>query len=265
MKQPHPNQINRRDLLRNGTLAISLGAIVAACGGNGDGAPGRVGVVAPPDELDIDASVDDEVLLRTLQSLEYTLIELYSRLLDVDAFGDDAELIQRFVDDHTANADQIGELITANGGQEYACANTFLMERAVEPVLTAVADSDDAHRDALDSAYVFEAILGASYQSLVIRLDAASRPAMMLTGGQAQRHAALVALEVNPDEIFGPETLGEIAGDSEFTPVYAVPAMFGQLGGIELVVGAPDDEGGRTSVQLQTPAENSFVYHGLAC
>ena len=38
-----------------------------------------------------------------------------------------------------------------------------------------------------------------------------------------------------------------------------------QLTGIDLVVGARDEEGTRFSIQLQTPAANSLVYDSLSC
>jgi hypothetical protein len=87
----------------------------------------------------------------------------------------------------------------------------------------------------------------------------------------------VLALALNPDAIapeLDPSDATEVAEVSAeegaptpeaFPSFYAIPAPFGQLTGITLVVGVADDEGARTSVQLQTPAANSFVYNDFSC
>lgn len=266
-----PNlRLDRRALLRNGGLALSFGAIVAACGSDRGGSdnPGRLGVAAPAPTLP-EAEVDDGVLLRTAQSLEYTALEVYTAAagLGVLSRGEE-QLVGRFVDDHQRHAADLGALITRAGADEFTCANPFLMERAVGPILAALDGSDDAHRDVLNVAHAFEALAGASYQALVGSLeDASLRSAAMVIGGEEQRHAAALAAAINPDEIISPALTGGVveADESGFPRPYAIPATFGQLTGIELVVGAPDDEGARFSTQLQTPAANTFVYDYLSC
>jgi hypothetical protein len=269
MTTPDPTPFSRRDLIRNGSLAISLGALLAACGADrsGSDAPGRLGLEDLPDEPSRDTSVDDAVLLRTLQSLEHAAVELHTRLLDMGAFGGAAAVAERFVADHEGHSDAIGELVTAAGGTPYACANAFVMERAVEPVLAAIADSDDAERDALNTAHAFESLLGASYQAIVARIDdGALRAGAMSVGGDEHRHAAVVAMAINPDPV-NPEMVGEAMPDGgEFGIPYAIPSTFGLLTGIELVVGAPSgEEQARFAITLQTPAENTFVYNDLSC
>lgn len=71
MNSTERKTLNRRDVLRQGGLALSLGALVAACGSgrSGSDAPGRIGVIVPPENETADLTVDDAVLLRTLQSL----------------------------------------------------------------------------------------------------------------------------------------------------------------------------------------------------
>lgn len=269
MTSPDSPQLNRRELLRNGSLALSLGALLAACGAGrtGSDAPGRLGLEELPDEPTRDTTVDDAVLLRTLQSLEHTAVELHNRLLDMGAFGGAAAVAERFVADHEAHSAAIGALVTQAGGAPHACPNTFVMERAVEPVLAAIEDSDDAGRDALNAAHAFESMLGAAYQDIVARIDdGALRAAAMAVGGDEHRHAAVLALAVNPDPVY-PEMIGEAApSGSEFVTPYAIPSTFGPLTGIELVVGAPSgDDQQRFDIILQTPAENTFVYNDLSC
>ena len=41
--------------------------------------------------------------------------------------------------------------------------------------------------------------------------------------------------------------------------------MYGKVSGIELVVGEVTEEGSRFSIQLQTPAQNTFVYEYMSC
>lgn len=271
MSQPDSaSSLSRRDVLRSGGLVISLGVLVAACGSGRSGvtAPGRVGYEPPPDEPTRDTTVDDVVLLRTAQSLEHTAIELHTALLGLGLFGDAASVAERFVSDHEAHAEALGELITGAGGQPYTCANEFLMGRAVEPVLAAIESSDDAQRDTFAAAHAFESLLAASHQALVSELsDPALRSAVAGVCGDENRHVAALALAVN-EQPLGPDVGGDgDAADAEgFPVVYAIPATFGQVGGITLIVGDVDDEtASRATVTLQTPAENSFVYNDLSC
>lgn len=267
---PNPS-LDRRSLLRNGGIVLSFGAIVAACGTGRTGSddPGRLGVAAPVPTLP-DAEINDGVLLRTAQSLEYTAIEVYEAAAELDALsGDELALVERFVSDHQRHAAAIGALVTQAGGEEYTCPNPFIMDRAVTPALGALEGSDDLHRDVLNIAYAFEALAGASYQAVVGALaDASLRSPAMLIGGEEHRHAAMIAMLINPDELINPVLLGGVAVDADaegFPSRYAVPATYGQLTGIELVVGAVNDEGARFSTQLQTPADNTFVYDYLDC
>ena len=41
--------------------------------------------------------------------------------------------------------------------------------------------------------------------------------------------------------------------------------MFGKVSGIDLVIGAVTAEGSRFAIQLQTPAQNTFVYEYMSC
>lgn len=266
---PNPS-LDRRALLRNSGLVLSFGAIVAACGDDrtGSDAPGRLGVAVAAPTLP-EAEVDDGVLLRTAQSLEYTALAVYAAAAGLDVLDDgEVTLVERFVSDHERHAADVGALATGIGAEEFACPNPFVMERAVEPILAALEGSDDLHRDVMNIAHAFESWAGASYQALVASLeDPALRSAAIAIGGEEQRHAAVLAAAINPDQIVNPEMVGGVDSpdDAGFPLPYAIPATFGQLTGINLVVGERDDEGGRFSIQLQTPAANSLVYDYLSC
>ena len=226
---------------------------------------------APPREPLPDAEIDDIVLLRTAQSLEFTAIELYDVAAGLDVLdAGTLAVVSRFVDDHTGHADRLGELITAAGGEQYRCPNSWYMERVIAPILDAIDGTDDAVRDVLNIAHAFESLAGATYQELVRNLtDPELRYEAALIAADEVRHAATLAMAATgtPEGYVSPELFGEdLQPDEDGVPrPYAIPSQFGRLGTKELVVGPRDEGGGRFSIILQTPAENSFVYDFMAC
>jgi Ferritin-like domain len=267
-----PVTFGRRRLFRDGAIVVSFGALVAACGTDRDGAtePGRVGVAEPPATLP-EVEVNDVVLLRTAQSLEYTALAVYDTAAGLGVLeGDALTLVERFVEDHTGHAAALGELITANGGEEFQCPNPFLMERAITPIVEAISGSDDVLRDVLNTAHALETLAARTYQAVVGSLTTAElRQAAMAIGVDENRHAAALAIAITgaPEAYVGPELTGEDAAPSEegvLVP-HAITDTFGQLGGIRLIIGARNDEGARSEFILQTPAGNSFVYDYLSC
>lgn len=270
--------ISRRGLLRSGGVTISLGAIIAACSSAQEGAPGRVGnapVVTPlPDPV-----VNDAVLLRTATSLEYTAIDVYATATELGVLdGSMQQVIDRFVADHTEHAELTASLTAEAGGEPYECANSWIMDRAVAPMLNLISGdeaagiepSDDPARDLLAVSEALETLAGATYQELVGALaDPQLRRQLALIGAQEVRHAAVVAMRKTgtPEAYLSPALAGEevTPDESGLTPVYAVPGRFGSLAATELVIGAPNDAGIRATVLLQTPAGNSFVYPDQTC
>jgi hypothetical protein len=262
--------VSRRDVLRIGGLAVSMSAVLAACGSGrtGSAAPGRLGV-APARPTLPESVVDDAVRARTMQSIEYTAIEVYKAAKGTGALSaGETKLVDQFVTDHGAHAAALGALIPQLGGAPFACPNPFLMDRAVAPILAALDGSDDLHRDLLNIAHAFETFAGASYQALVATTEnGAARTAMLQIGGEEQRHSEVLARAINPDKIFSPSFFGEPVEKSEdgFIIPYAIPAVVGRINGIDLVVGKRNVEGARFATQLQTPAANTFVYADQTC
>lgn len=262
--------LSRRQVLRTGGLVVTLGALVAACGSDrgGSTAPGRIGV-APPQPTLPEGEVDDVVLLRTAQSLEYTALEVYQAAAATGGLSAaETALVDAIVADHTTHAAAVGALITGLGGEEFQCANPFLMDRAVNPIVGALADTDDLHRDLLNVAQALESLAGASYQALVPMVtDKPARTALMQIGGEEQRHATVLARAITPDQVFSPAFFGQPVEKNAdgFVVPYAIPSVFGKVSGIDLVVGKRNDEGSRFSVQLQTPAANTLVYGYQTC
>jgi len=259
--------ITRRHLLQAGGL-VSLGALVAACGSNGSDNPGRLGVAPPPATLP-DADVDDLALIRTAQSLEHTAVVMHQAIVDTGALtGDETPLVERMIADHTAHGEMLGSLATEMGGEAFACANPFLIDRVINPIVDQFAESDDPHRDVMLAAQAIESWLGASHQSLISRLTQGElRRSVGQIGCVEHRYATVLARLINPDETFSPSFFGEPVerdGEGFWTP-YAIPSTYGRLSGTDLVVGAPNEEGGRFSIQLQTPAANTIVYDYQSC
>jgi hypothetical protein len=262
----------RRQLLHTGGLTLSLGAIIAACGEDRAGGtePGRVGN-APDVSALPEGEVDDLVLLRTAQSLEYTALDAYAEARGFGVMSAEQDtIVQRFVDDHTGHSAALGGLITEAGGEEFACANPWLARRAMTPIFAAVDDSDDQLRDVLNIVSALENLLAASYQAFVGSLTSPDlRMKMMQTGADENRHAATMALTITgtPDGYVNPVLLGEPAPaeEPEFPVVYGIPSTFGTVSAIELVVGAANDDGQRLTVLLQTPAANTYVYSEQSC
>lgn len=277
---PPRSPLTRRTLLRTGGVTVTFGALVAACGSNQEAAaPGRVGnapVITPPPPVD----VDDAVLLRTATSLEYTAIEVYATAAELGVLdGRALELVERFVADHQRHADITAELTSQAGGEPYECANRWLMERGVVPLLEQIAGneaegippSDDVARDLLAISYAFESIAGATYQKMVEQLtDPQLRQQIIIIGAEEVRHAAAVAIARTgaPEGYVSPVLRGEEidpAANDGIPLMYAIPGQFGSVAPVEVVIGAENDAGTRFTASVQTPADNAYIYEGMSC
>ncbi|MFN8024376.1 MAG: ferritin-like domain-containing protein [Acidimicrobiales bacterium] len=262
-QQSSPAQFDRRQVFRLGGLSVATAAVVAACGGTSSGV-GRVGV-APTTTALPDASVSDIVLLRTAASIEYTAIGVYQAFKS-SAPAAAAETIDRIVADHTAHADAVNQLITDLGGEPWTCGNPRLEDITVPAIAAAIngsdtkAPSDNVPRDVMNTAFVLETYAAETYQSFIPMLsDPALRQAAMTIGGEEARHAAILAIAITGS----PEGYREVTAPDEPPQIpvaYAMPAPFGLLGGQSLVIGAQDEVGQRTTVPVDTPAANTFVY-----
>lgn len=266
-----PRTFDRRTLLRTGGLTISLGALLAACGGSSlsTEGPGRIGVAEPTPTLPTEP-VTDLVLLRTAQSLEYTALDVYALAASTSALNSEQiQLVEAIVADHTDHAATLGQVITGAGGEEFTCANPFIVSRVVEPVVAALEGSDDLTRDLLNIAFAVETLAASTYQLFITLLtDQALRSAALEIGDDEARHTAALAIAIGgPTNYLSPALFGdEVTPDEDGFPIaYAVPSRFSEVGANELVVGAPQAEGGRFSISIQTPAENSYVYSYMSC
>lgn len=263
------SRLGRRDALKLGGLTVSLAAFAAACGDDlgGDTDPGRVGY-APPITNPPTYDVDDAVLLRTISSVELTIIATYGRLTEIGAIdADQTELVAAFTEHHQRIADEMGELTASVGGDAWTCTNDWMTDRLVDPLLAAIESSDDASRDGFNAVVALENLATATNQSFATRLvdaDAASA-ALAAAVLEARQSAAIVSVVRGPEGFVSPALAGEDPEPgADGVPVpFAVPSVFGSTGQIELVAGPADENGVRQTFVLQTPAENSYVYNEL--
>lgn len=278
------DRLSRRRLLVTTGLGASLGAVLAACGSSDDGAPGRVGYAPVPTEPP-EEPVDDAVLLRTATSLEYTALDVYDRITELGALDDTgADLVSRFVEDHTSEAATMAELTGRAGGEPFECANPWFAERVIPEMFERITGredvpegeepippSDDPARDAMGIAYAIESTLAAMYQGLVVELsDPELRTEAITAATRAARHAAAAALARDgaPQAYVSPLIIGgelDPSANEGLLPVFAVPGHFGSLAPVQVAIGPASDAGTRFTTSLQTPAANSYAYASLSC
>ena len=299
----------RRDMLRIGGFTVATAAVISACGEHDRGQIGRVGAVPTTVKLP-DAVVSNISLLRTASSLEHSAINVYSQVIGNSDLLDPKleDVAKRFMDDHVGHAKLFEKLTTEAGGTPWTCGNPKIDDAIINPILLritkgaaatptskAIDPSDDPRRDVLNFAHGLESLAGATYQALVALFsDPSLRSDAMSVGSREARHAALLALTINPDRpgglvnfadavnaepaspptttIASTTTLQNIANpvggaartpavpQTEIPSVTAIPSQFGSLGAVQIVVGKGDENGTRLKVNLETPSLNSLVY-----
>jgi hypothetical protein len=290
---------SRRRLFEFGGATVGLAALLAACGKETEAEPGRVGNAPIPTDLP-DLEVNDAVYLRTAQSLEQAVVDVYGVLSGLEGLGEGTvTALARFTDDHTAAVDALGQLVSDNGGEPFACANPWLMERAFQPALDyivgkaaperaagasdsteasdtteaddgSIAPTDDADRDTLAMINGLETLVTATYQQTVEKLTTPSlRASVIPFGAAAARRSAVIAIIAGGDEdrFVSPALVGEdLTADADgFIPSYAIPSRFGQLTPIDILIGAKNDLGLRHTATFETPADNAYAYAELTC
>lgn len=263
---------DRRSLLRRSGAVVGLGALLAACGKDfgGDTAPGRVGLADETTALP-EGSINDALVVRTMQSLEHAVVAALQAMGAAGLYTSAQQTyIDRFIADHVSASDALGAAATAAGAEPYACPNPWFVDRYVTPVYDAVAASDDVARDTRSATLAFETMLAHSYQHMVgLISEPAHRRLIMALGSSASRRSALLSvLWTAPTHGYLGPALSDAATESDaagFPIHYAVPASFGLVSQIPVLVGAPDAEGSRYGTSFQTPAENTFVYDYMSC
>lgn len=268
--------LSRRRFLMAGGATITFGALLAACGGSESSGIARIGNAPDPSELP-EAKVTDVTLLRTATSLEYNAIFVYEAVEAAGILsGDPATLARRFLNDHRAHAQAAAALTEELGGRAYEKPNPRLQSIYVEPALALITGEESTGRaptadpvaDVLALAYALETLAGATYQAYVPMFnDKALRAAAMGVGEQEARHAAVLGALANPSRLvssFGLSIPAEFREETEVpAAAYAVPSAYGTLAPVPVTLGAANESGVRTTVNLETPSLNSMVYEYL--
>jgi hypothetical protein len=265
--------LSRRRFFLAGGATISFGALLAACGAGESTGIARLGDSVPDNAL-ADVEVTDVVLLRTATSLEYNAIYVYEAVASAGILsGDAATLAARFLSDHRAHAEATSSLTEKLGGTAFAKPNPRLQTIYVEPALklivgdtsSGIEPTADPVADVLALAYALETIAGSTYQAYIPKLsDPALRGSAIGIGEQEARHAALIGSLLNPDRLvssFGLSIAAQYREDADVPALaYAVPTSFGTLAPAPVILGAANESGTRTTVNLETPSLNSLIY-----
>jgi hypothetical protein len=261
-------RLGRRETLRLGGIGLSLAAIAAACGEDrgGDSDPGRVGYV-PPETALPDYPIDDAVLLRTSASVEATVIASYEEMLASGQLPDDvSQVMDELLTRHEALLEVLGTLTEQAGGEPWTCTNPWFDVRLIAPMMVTVADSDDPPRDMLRVAVSLEDWAAGTHQQFTAMIDDPELRVGTASGASidARNSATLVVLTGDPEQYVSPTIDGGEPAVVDGLPLqYAIPTRFGSVAQFELIIGAPDENGTRTTYQFQTPAENSYIYNEL--
>ena len=266
------NQLTRRELLRVSGLSLASGLVLAACGKQvgvlDDGAIARLGEAPSTTALE-EAEVTDQVLLRTAASLEYNAIDTYTMALGLGVFTGElagaTELAKRFRDDHQTHADAVNGLVRALGGKEHRCANVRIHDLYITPALELITDEKNPNVgiDIIALAHALENLAAQTYQGLVESIsDPKLRADAIQIGQQESRHAALLAQVLNPGIAAMGPTFDATTGKPN---IAAIPAAFGSQANIQLIIGTPKTDSSRTTLLLETPSLNSFIYDHISC
>ncbi|NBP50108.1 MAG: hypothetical protein EBU70_02780 [Actinobacteria bacterium] len=263
--------MNRRDLIRLGTVTLTGAVVASACGKQANVESSSniaaAGTVVPNDKL-ADEPVDDMVLLRTAASLELSVAALYDAMLGTDGLlsGDAAAataLLRRFRDDHLGHADAVNGLVRAGGGNAWTKPNPRIDDRYFVPALAEVtADGNpDAALDAVALALAAETLAGQTYQGVVGSLETASlRAAAVGVGQDEARHAVVLAQLLNP----GYAGVAPSTDENGRPTVASVPTTFGALSSVQVRLGNPGDAGTKRNFIFETPSLNALIYASMS-
>jgi hypothetical protein len=253
----HKNSpISRRTLLRSSGAVVASGVVLAACGGSTGNTVTRIG--AQPESTPLgDAKINDVVLLRTAQSVEKMVADIFTDTRVTSLLsGQNASVVAAFAAAHQRHVSDIAPLVTSRGGESINEPNAKLMTAYGNTVLELIDEGKDAN-DVMTALLGFETLVAATYQyAMSLTEEPALRGDMMRLGAQSSRRAAVTAQLINAGtKSFGPSE------DEEGNPTVAtLPSAFGALNSVQIAVGPPNEVGARTTVLMDTPSLNSLIY-----
>jgi hypothetical protein len=294
--------VDRRTLLKVGGFSIATAALIAACGGeNGSGdVSGNDNIplsgTAPAIKQPGDGVYDDAVLLRTATSMQYSALDVIAAIQKVQGINPDvAALSEDYAPIVRAQADALSRATREVGGTPYDAPNPRFNEEVVDPSLHLISVSQTPATDAANFMHAVIAVLAETMQSFIpLMRHQSPRQVLMQVGTVHGREAGWLANAITPENIVSEATAAAAApsdpvettttspsaglpttteapttsaagggGATADIPVYVVPAAFGQLGAVQVVLGNANDTGAdkRTVINIETPSLNSFVYN----
>ena len=264
--------LTRRELLRLGGLTIAGTTLLAACGKQSNVPESAniasIGEVPPTTGLPT-VEVTDAVLMRTAASLEYNAIETYELVLSsgllTGSYAKLSDAVKRFRDDHTRHADAVNGLAVQLGGKAVTCGNARIRSLYIDPAVALITEdgNPDAGVDVIALAHGLENLATQTYQGVVGLLSSPQlRGAAMRIGADEARHAVVLAQVLNP----GYGAVGPTTNETTGKPnVASVPMAFGSQSSVQVTIGAPNADGVKTTVAMETPSLNSLVYDYVTC
>lgn len=246
--------LTRRRLFKIGGYSITAAALLAACGTT----YGETGIPQAGDAPTLatapENTVDDAALLRTASSLEYSVINVYTKVIDAGLLSaPHKDLAAMFRDHHRGHAAFFGELTKDVGGVAFDKPNVAFDTNVIAKVLSEIEQSADKPGDMLRLAHALEGVAAATYQAFVPALAGYSnRRDIMVVGSVEARHAAALAGALGGKITFDP-AVKETPPEGPNVPIYQVPSAFGNQGLTPVILN------GR-KVDLDVPGPNSYEY-----
>ncbi len=208
---------SRRQFLRLGATGVAAAAVLAACSDDEKAPPSETGVTEPaPSETTLGppqtttpeaGTIADATVTRTARTMELAFALVYSALLSEGGTGDieipgpidyDADTraaLELLRDRHQAHADALVDIVRDAGADAVSEPNNGLLEGIVQPQLADLT----TERSVLLLAHSLEDLGAGTYGWGVGQVTSASlRESLMAIGSVTARHAAVVAVLLDP-------------------------------------------------------------------
>lgn len=268
--------VARRRFLQLGGLSVATAAVLAACGGQGEQGQVPIAGTAPSTTKAPDRVVNDATYLRTSTSLEYSLIDAYTKMLALGTLPADlADAFKTFEDQHAEHAELFERLTTATGEKVSQDPNIAVQAAVVVPALAYAAKGGNKPEDLLSIAIGLESLAAETYQQFTPLLSVPKlRSSIMSVGGVEARHAAIfVKATPNGQPVPLPTssapaattttaaaatttstTVGTgVGGPVALAPQYQVPGPFQPLTAVQITIG-------EETISMDPLGPNSYMY-----
>jgi hypothetical protein len=137
-----------RRMFMVGGVVVAGGALLAACKKSSNQTPLTGELPTPPSTTTTTApgsAANDEVLLRTAQSIEVLAVQTYQKALDANILEDQSfiEMAKLFQGQHQEHADALTTPIRAMGGQPVTEPNEYLLTNQIDKEVSDLAEAKD--------------------------------------------------------------------------------------------------------------------------